>query len=61
MTIQSAVSEYLHRRVAQWERRRTERYIRNLPLETQKDIGWPDYEARRRRLQSRESLWERRW
>lgn len=28
-------------------RRRTEKQIRSLPLEIQKDIGWPDLQPRR--------------
>lgn len=61
MSVHTVVSDYLRRRVALWERRRTERFVRNLPLEIQKDIGWSDSDARRRRLKERESLWERRW
>lgn len=41
MTIHASMTEYLRRRAAHWRRRRTARYISNLPLEIQKDIGWP--------------------
>ncbi|WP_159586619.1 hypothetical protein [Chelativorans xinjiangense] len=61
MSVQATVSNYLRRRIALWERRRTDRFIRNLPLEIQKDIGWPDGGTRRARVHSKDSLWERRW
>lgn len=61
MSVHAAVSDYLRRRITLWERRRTERFIHNLPAEIQKDIGWPDGGTRRRQLaRARESLQERR-
>ncbi|MCT8997018.1 hypothetical protein [Chelativorans intermedius] len=57
MSVQTAIRDYLSRRIARWERRRTERFIRNLPLEIRKDIGWPDGATRR----AEDALWERRW
>ncbi|MCT7375244.1 hypothetical protein N5A92_09385 [Chelativorans sp. EGI FJ00035] len=61
MSVQTAVSNYLRRRIALWERQRTDRFISNLPLEIQKDIGWPGGETRRAPLRTKDSLWERRW
>lgn len=62
MSVHAAVTEYLRRRVALWERRRTERFISNLPLEVRKDIGWPSDETPARTVaRMQNSLWERRW
>lgn len=60
MSVQTALSHFLRRRVALWERRRTERFIRNLPVEIQKDIGWPDGGTRRAKLPQQDALWDRR-
>ncbi|WP_274426795.1 hypothetical protein [Chelativorans sp. YIM 93263] len=49
MAMYSSVSDYLHRGFLRWRRRRTNRIIRNLPLEIQKDIGWPDSNREQRR------------
>lgn len=38
-------------------RYRTERAIRSLPLEVQKDIGWPELAERARHNQAGASLW----
>lgn len=62
MSVQAAISDYLRHRVALWERRRTEKYIRNRPAEIQKDIGWPAADGRRHIPRNvRDSFWERRW
>ncbi|MDZ5698215.1 hypothetical protein [Chelativorans sp. M5D2P16] len=62
MSVQAAMLDYLRHRMALWERRRTEKFISNLPAEIQKDIGWPAAESRRRiPRQVRDSFWERRW
>lgn len=60
MAVRSYLSGYLHRGVRRWKQRRTNRIVQNLPLEIQKDIGWPrDEEAQRRKLDEHESFWER--
>ncbi len=62
MTVQTRITNYLRRRAALWERRRTERYIRNLPAEVQKDIGWPGSDNNRpSHQQAPLSQWEHRW
>ncbi|WP_034658645.1 hypothetical protein [Chelativorans sp. J32] len=41
MPFRASLTAYMRRRAALWRRRRTERFISNLPAEIQKDIGWP--------------------
>ncbi|UUP16042.1 hypothetical protein [Nitratireductor thuwali] len=62
MTIHTRITSYLRRRAALWERRRTERFIQNLPAEVQKDIGWPGSDnGRSSNQQASLSHWEHRW
>ncbi len=62
MTVGDSIRNYVRRRVTLWERRRTERYIRALPPELQKDIGWADDETfDEPSAYRRNGLLERRW
>ena len=48
MSILSTISRLAHEYSAARSRYLTERQIQSLPIEVQKDIGWPDtYETRR--------------
>lgn len=44
----SIIGRFAAEYAAARSRRQTEREIRSLPLEIQKDIGWPDVSPRRR-------------
>ncbi|MGB3389258.1 MAG: hypothetical protein WBA88_14860 [Pseudaminobacter sp.] len=47
MSVISTIGRFAAEYATARNRRRTEREIRSLPLEIQKDIGWPDVQPRR--------------
>jgi hypothetical protein len=47
MFVISTIGRFASEYAAARTRRQTEREIRSLPLEIQKDIGWPDVQPRR--------------
>lgn len=48
MSVISTIGRFAADYAAARSRRQTEREIRSLPLDVQKDIGWPDVEPRHR-------------